>query len=353
MWLSRTVTPRLLQRAHRPWRRARAGSSLEHPVARLDEQDLRPRGRFQRTEVATLRVVRDLADLPGHLDTGRSGTDEHERHQRGAALGIGLELGGLESASSTLRLVVQRSLQRLQIGRRPLPLVVAEVVVARAARPRSACRRGSPRGAPHSPAIGPSSTSRALEIEPGDLGERNADVAPAGGKLPTQRVDRSPLGDATGRDLVGQRLEQVEVAPVDERNLDRHSRKLQRGLEASEAAADDDYSMWFLFCGHDWESASFQPSSEASALLTVSSSGPSIGGVDFWRFRWRIAISTTCARPSPSEGRRPVRPPCWSAVVNPSTRLAGCGIRACLKPRIGGCSGGTPISTATTTSSRL
>jgi hypothetical protein len=50
--------------------------------------------------------------------------------------------------------------------------------------------------------------------------------------------------------LVCQRLEQVEVAPVDERDLDRHSRKLQRGLKTAEAPADDDYSVWFLFCAH-------------------------------------------------------------------------------------------------------
>jgi hypothetical protein len=43
----------------------------------------------------------------------------------------------------------------------------------------------------------------------------------------------------------------MEVAPVDERHLDRHPRQLQRGLETPETAPDNGYSMWFLFCGHD------------------------------------------------------------------------------------------------------
>jgi hypothetical protein len=35
----------------------------------------------------------------------------------------------------------------------------------------------------------------------------------------------------------------MEVAPVDEGDLDRHPQQLQRGLQTGEAAADDHYSM--------------------------------------------------------------------------------------------------------------
>ena len=78
------------------------------------------------------QVVRDLGDLAGHLDPGRPGADDHERQVRGLALGIGLELGRLERLED-LAADRQRALQRLQLGRVPLPFVVAEVGVLRAA----------------------------------------------------------------------------------------------------------------------------------------------------------------------------------------------------------------------------
>jgi hypothetical protein len=53
------------------------------------------------------------------------------------------------------------------------------------------------------------------------------------------------VGDLAGRqraggDLVGERLEEVEVASIDKRELDRRTGKLLCSLQAAEPAADDD-----------------------------------------------------------------------------------------------------------------
>ena len=63
---------------------------------------------------------------------------------------------------------------------------------------------------------------------------------------PAQRVaDRRTHGrraQARGRDLVEERLEQVVVGAVDERDLDRRLRQRPHRLDAAEAAADDEHA---------------------------------------------------------------------------------------------------------------
>ena len=78
-----------------------------------------------------------------------------------------------------------------------------------------------------------------VEVEVGDLGQQDADVAVA----LEDRAER--IGDLAGRErarrnLVGERLEEMEVAAVDERDLDRRTPQLRDRLEAAETAADDD-----------------------------------------------------------------------------------------------------------------
>jgi hypothetical protein len=46
--------------------------------------------------------------------------------------------------------------------------------------------------------------------------------------------------ERAGRDLVDERPEEVEVSPVDQRDSDWGSTKLENGLESAEASADDD-----------------------------------------------------------------------------------------------------------------
>ena len=120
------------------------------------------------------------------------------------------------------------------------PLVVAEVGVVRAAGDdqrvvghRLGCRQAGDRSKDH---LAP------LEVEACDLGEQHAHVAVALEHRP-QRIGDLARRQRAGRDLVAQRLEEVEVAPVDERDLHACFPQRERSLESAEAAADDDDPM--------------------------------------------------------------------------------------------------------------
>ena len=78
------------------------------------------------------RVACELCDLPCHLDAGRPTADDHERQPRCALLRIALDLGRLEGGKDA-GAKVERTRQRLQLGRVLGPLVVAEVRVGGAA----------------------------------------------------------------------------------------------------------------------------------------------------------------------------------------------------------------------------
>ena len=78
-----------------------------------------------------------------------------------------------------------------------------------------------------------------VEVEVGDLSQQDADVAGA-------LEDRAQgIGDLTrrerpGRDLVRERLKEMEVAAIDERDLDRRTPQPRHRLQAAETSADDD-----------------------------------------------------------------------------------------------------------------
>ena len=214
--------------------RQRRRESGEHAVGGLDEQDAAAAG-IGGSEVAGQRVAGELGDLPGHLDAGGTGADDRERQPLAAPLGVFLELGGLERGQD-LAAHGQRAFERLHLCRVFAPLVVAEVGVVRAARDdqrvighRVRYRQIADRPEDH---LAP------LEVEAVDLGEQHAHVVVALEHC-AQRIGDLAGRQGAGRDLVAERLEQVEVAAVDER--DRHVRLAQpeRGLEAAEAAADD------------------------------------------------------------------------------------------------------------------
>src|SRR5205807_7176887 len=100
----------------------------EEAVVSLYEEDPRA-ARVDGTEVAA-GVSGDLADLARHLNPGRASAHDHEGEPRRAALGIGLHLCRLEGAEDPAP-QRERTLERLQLRRVLLPLVVAEVRVAR------------------------------------------------------------------------------------------------------------------------------------------------------------------------------------------------------------------------------
>ena len=216
-------------------RRQRRREPGEHAVGGLDEQDAAAAG-IRGSEVAAQRVAGELGDLAGHLDAGGTGADHCERQPLVAPLGIGLELGGLEGGQDAAA-DGQRALERLHLGRVRAPLVVAEVGVVRAAGDdqrvvghRLRRRQIGDRPQDH---LAP------LEVEARDLGEQHAHVAVALEDRP-QRIRDLARRQRAGRDLVAERLEQVEVAPVDQRDLHVCAPQPARGLESAEAAADDD-----------------------------------------------------------------------------------------------------------------
>src|SRR5262249_25085268 len=109
------------------------------------------------------------------------------------------------------------------------------------------------------------------------------------------------------RDLVEQRLEQVKVAPVDQRHLQRRPTEAPRGAEPAEAAADD----------HDAVYAGHVSALRPAWLIFSNGIGVpvlSISALGDWRqVRARIDEPRDCpGQPSverPSRDENPDRPP--------------------------------------------
>ena len=216
-------------------RRERGWEARQDTIGGLDEQDAGA-ARIDGAEVAPQRVPRQLGDLAGHLDAGGAGADDDEREPRVARRWVRLDLGGLEGGEEPAA-NGECTLERLDLGGVQPPFLVAEVRVVRAAGDDQRVvaepfrRRHRPDGA--------QVQLTRVEVEVGDLGQQDADVAVA----LEDRAER--IGDLAGRerpgrDLVGERLEEMEVAAVDERHLDRRTPQLRHRLQAAETSADDD-----------------------------------------------------------------------------------------------------------------
>ena len=197
------------------------GKAAQHPLAGFDQQD--PSLAWSRCDRKSRAqsVARDLGDLARHLHAGRTAADDHEGQPGRASLGIGLELGGLERAQDPARISSALS-SDLSSAATSLPVVVTEIRCNASRRRRSACRRPI-EPAPCSPRDrSQRRAGRASRSNVGDLGEQRRARCGCGVKMRAQRIGRSPPGEsAPVADLVGQRLEEVEVPPVDERDLDR------------------------------------------------------------------------------------------------------------------------------------
>ena len=132
---------------------------------------------------------------------------------------------------------VERAFERFQLGRELLPVVVAEVRIARSSRDDERVIRD------RLPLIAVRQLVEdhlaTLQVEARHLREQDTHVLLTPEDAAQRRTD---LGgrERAGRNLVGEWLEEVEVAAVDERHLDRGPAQLAHRLQPREAASHDD-----------------------------------------------------------------------------------------------------------------
>ena len=235
------------------------GERGQHRRTRLDQEDAR-RARVDVPEIARERLARDLGERAGHLDAGRAAADHDKRQERLAPARIGFTLGTFERQQHAPP-DVERVLERLEARRGRAPLVVPEVGVRRAARDDQIVVRqplvivaAHPRG---SPAAG--------LIDRAHLGEQDLDVLlapqdPADGRRDVAGRKRRH------RHLVEQRLEDVMIPAVENRDADPRAAEGAGGIQPAKAAADDDdmgkshvggaCSPWYCDCGGNGRLAS-------------------------------------------------------------------------------------------------
>ena len=187
-------------------------------------------GRVDRAEVALQGVFRDLAESAGQLDPGRATADDDERHPLGPADRIGFTLGRLEGDEDPPS-DLGRVLDRFQARRIAGPLVVSEIRVTDAG-------RNDERVVADRPAVRHADLA-SNRIQRARLAKENRRVRPLA-KDRSQRLGDLAGAEGTCGDLVEERLEEMEVAPVDERHRDPIiPTQSARGVEPAEPTADD------------------------------------------------------------------------------------------------------------------
>ena len=202
---------------------ARSGLDQHHPrLARIDVPEL-----------IRQRHVSEVGDGTGELDARGAPADDHEGEPRGAQGCVAFSLGALEGKQDAAP-DRGRILERFQSRGEGLPLVVAEIGVARAGREHE-------RVVADAPAVLQQHLARG-RIDSRGRAEQGGDVlAPA--KELTDRPGDFRGGERCRPDLVEQRLEQMVVALIDDG--DAYTRGLQSLCdgESAEAAADDHHMM--------------------------------------------------------------------------------------------------------------
>ena len=216
------------------------GKAGENARAGLDQDDAGLVG-VDVAKVRRQRVLGEVGDGSRHFDAGRAGADDDEGQQRRAPRRIGLALGALEGDEDA---PPQRGgiLQRFQARRERLPFVVAEIGVAGA-------------GGEHQRVIGQriaviEQHALSCRIDAADICEQRRHLL-ASAQQVADRPGDFRRRQRSGRDLVEQRLEQMMVAAVDQRDPDRRSGEAKGGLQPAETGADDhDVMGLFRRCRH-------------------------------------------------------------------------------------------------------
>jgi hypothetical protein len=176
-------------------------------------------------------LSRDLLDRPGELHAGRPAADDAEG-QFGAARRIAAFVLGRLERQEDAPPQLGRVFDALETRRDRRPVVVAEVRV------RRACGKDQVvvlHGAGAHEQLPPG------DIHADDLGQHHlAVLLPA--KDGADRGADVRRGQRCGGHLIEERLEDVMVAPVDQRDLGRRARQRPCRREAREPAADDEHA---------------------------------------------------------------------------------------------------------------
>jgi hypothetical protein len=205
--------------------------AAQHARAGFDQLHARVR-RVDAAELAHQRVARNLGQRAGQLHAGGPAAHHRER-EPGRALGLAARGLGMLEREQDAAAQRHRVVERLQARRVLGPLVVAEVGVRRAAGHQQEvigqrC------------AVGQHDLAR-RQVDARHFAQAHRHVA-----LPAQDVAQR-RGDVAGRQargghLVEQRLEQVVVGAVDQRDVERRLGQRARAPQAGKAAADHDQS---------------------------------------------------------------------------------------------------------------
>ncbi len=193
--------------------------------------------------------MRDLGQRAGELDARRPAADDDEGEPGAARIGVELTFGMLERGEDAAA-HRGRVLDGLEPGRDRLPIRVAKVMVAGA--------RSEHQDVIADRAVAEDEPARGrLEID--GLGEDDVRI----GLAPQHEAERGrdvARVQAARRHLIEERLEEMEVSPVDQRDRDRSPAERLCHVEAAEAAADDHHAQRALIrlrshagsCGWQW-----------------------------------------------------------------------------------------------------
>ena len=206
------------------------GHCLKNARAALDQQDFGA-GRIDPAKLAFQRVMGDFCQRAGHFDAGRAAADHDEGQKCTLAHRIGLFFGLLEGHQH-MAADLERIGQRLQSRRELGPLVVAEVAVRRTRRHDQVVVAEAKTVRKH----GFLRCGKNLD----DFTEKRGDVALFAEEKPGRRRN-GRCGESRGRHLVEQRLKEMVVGFLDDRDVDVGISQMPGSFQAAEAAADDQY----------------------------------------------------------------------------------------------------------------
>ncbi len=205
------------------------GERLQDRRSCFDQENAGAR-RINRAELVAQRLSRDLGECPRKLDAGRPSADDHEREQFTLPASIFLTLGALERDQDA---PPDRDgiLERLESRRIRLPVAVTEVRVLRS-------------GGDDQPVVVDRSAVGDLDASCGDIDARGIreqhSHVPDAAQDPSDRRGDIAGRERRGRDLIQERLEDVMVATIDQRDANVRVAKSASSGQPAKAAADDD-----------------------------------------------------------------------------------------------------------------